>query len=151
MVQSSLRFVGELIVSHFSWLVGRRFVRVERSDFDWQFHLDDDTIIVVECLWRLICTNRIRLTSEDDGHQFGLPAKLLAADELNTKLAHKEIERVELRDGTLDLRLTFASTLTLEIIPDSSGYEAWNVTGPQGSWIAVGGGELTISLKRTDT
>ena len=151
LLESSLRFVGEVIVSKLSFLVGKRFVRVVRREFDWEFQLDGDTVMIVECLWRLICTNRIRLTSEDDGHRFGLPARVLAANELNTKLAQTAIVRVELRAGTLDLRLTFDNTLMLEIIPDSSGYEAWNVTGPRGSWIAVGGGELAVFPKRTET
>ena len=122
-----------------------------RSDFDWRLDLHDDTIIAVQCLWRLLCTNRITLTSRDDGQQFGSPAKLLATDELNSKLAQASIDRVELRDGTLDLRLTFDNALVLEILPDSSGYEAWNITSPEGSWIAVGGGELAVFPKRTET
>lgn len=51
---------------------------------------------------------------------------------------------VELHDGTLDLRITFDTGEIIEVIPDSSGYEAWNMTDNHQRFIAVGGGELAI-------
>ena len=48
-----------------------------------------------------------------------------------------------LREGTLDLELHFNTGHIFQVIPDSSGYEAWNVSSGSTQFIAVGGGGLT--------
>lgn len=100
--------------------------------------------MAVACLWRLIESGRIRRTSEDDGHQFGLPAPVDAAAEVNGYLVGAFVERVELRKGVLDLEFQFSTGHTLQVIPSSSGYEAWNLSMGNKQYIAVGGGELVI-------
>ncbi len=131
-------------MSELDWLVHRRFVAVTRSDHDWHFAFDGETDLNVECLWRLVEKNRIRLTSLDDGQQFGLPAPVDAAHEINSRLENAIVVTVGLRDSTLDLQLTFDTGHTVEIIPDSSGYEAWEVGSVDQRFIAVGGGDLAI-------
>jgi len=84
------------------------------------------------------------LTSQDDGQQFGLPVRLIATDEVNTKLSGAAIRDVKCRDGTLDLTLEFDVGYTVELSVDSSSYEAWTITGPVGPLIAVGGGDLAV-------
>jgi hypothetical protein len=51
------------------WLVGHRFQSLTRREFDWVLVFDPETSLVVACLWRLVEDGRIRMTSEDDGHQ----------------------------------------------------------------------------------
>jgi hypothetical protein len=131
-------------MNELAWLVGHRCQSLFRREYDWVFAFDDDARLVVECLWRLVEFDRIRVTSEDDGHQFGLPAPVDAAAEVNRRLAGAAVEKVELRQGTLDLELQFSTGHALQIIPNSGGYEAWDLSGGKRQFIAVGGGELVI-------
>jgi len=119
-------------------------VAVSRREHDWLFAFDGQANLVVDCLWRLVERNRIKLTSLDDGQQFGLPAPVDATETINSRLENAVIVTVTIREGTLDLQLTFDTGRTLEIIPDSSGYEAWNFLGSDQQYIAVGGGDLAI-------
>jgi hypothetical protein len=107
------------------WLVGARFRSLIRRDFDWAIEFQDAMNLTVGCLWRLIETGTIRYTSEDDGHQFGLPAPVDAANQVISRLTGAEVTEVQLRPGTLDLALKFSTGHVLEVIPVSSGYEAW--------------------------
>jgi hypothetical protein len=135
------------------WLTKHRFVSITRRDYEWVFAFDAQAQLVVSCLWRLIENGRIRFTSEDHGHKFGLPAPVDAAFEVNQRLKGATIIKVELRDGTLDMSLRFDSGHILEVVPDSSGYEAWqlnNLTGKGTQYIAVGGGELAIFGRPTN-
>src|SRR5271166_2325021 len=114
-------------MSELAWLVGHRFQSLTRREYDWVIAFDRDASVVVACLWRLVESGRIRFTSEDNGQQFGLPAPVDAATEVNRRLAGGVVEAVELRPGLLDLELRFSTGYALQILPDSSGYEAWNV------------------------
>ena len=131
-------------MNELAWLVGHRFQSLTRREFDWLVAFDQDVEIVVTCLWRLIESGRIRFTSNDDGHQFGLPAPVNAAAEVNRRLAGAAVVRVGLRQGLLDLELQFNTGHALQIIPHSAGYEAWNVYRGNRQFTAVGGGELAI-------
>lgn len=128
----------------FSWLVSHAFVSASRRECDWVFAFDRGITIVVACLWRMTENNRLRLTSEDDGHQFGLPAPVDAMAILNRRFSGLKIERVEVQKGTLDLSVHFSGGLTLQLVPTSSGYEAWHVFTPTNQFIAVGGEEIFV-------
>jgi hypothetical protein len=131
-------------MNELGWLVGHSFQSLTRRQFDWVLAFDTDTSLVIACLWRLTEDERIRFTSQDDGQQFGLPAPVAAAAEVNHRLARAVVEAVELRQRTLDLELRFNTGHTLQILPDSSGYEAWTLSNGSSQFIAVGGGELVI-------
>ncbi|HBI47043.1 MAG TPA: hypothetical protein DDY78_29940 [Planctomycetales bacterium] len=136
-------------MNELSWLVGHSCQSLTRREFDWVLVFDKRVSLVIECLWRLVENGRIRFTSQDDGHQFGFPAPVDAAMEVNRRLARASVEAVDLRDGLLDLELRFSTGHILQIIPDSSGYEAWNLLNETSQFIAVGGGELTIFHQKT--
>jgi hypothetical protein len=131
-------------MNELAWLVGHRFQSLTRREYDWVVAFDQGASVVVECLWRLVESGRIRFTSLDDGHRFGLPAPVEAAAEVNRRIAGAAVEGVELRQGLLDLELRFSTGHALQVIPDSSGYEAWQVSSGNRQFIAVGGGELAI-------
>ncbi len=131
-------------MSELMWLVGHQFQSLTRREFEWLFVFDKDVSVVVACLWRLVEAGRIRFTSQDDGQQFGLPAPVDAAAEVNRRLALADIESVELRQGSLDLELRFSTGQVLQIIPDSSGYEAWTLYRGKRQFIAIDGGEMAI-------
>jgi hypothetical protein len=126
------------------WMIGRRLITITRREYDWVFNFDGDVSLVVEHLWRLLESGRIRRTSEDHGHQFGLPAPIDAVEELRKTLTGVAIAGVELQDGTLDLRLRFETGHILEVLPTSAGYESWNLSVSNKRFIAIGGGELAI-------
>ena len=127
-----------------AWLAQHRLQSVLHRDYDWVFAFDNEAAVVVSCLWRFIEEGRIRFTSEDEGQQFGLPAPVDAAAEVNRRLANARVEAVVLREHTLDLELRFDTGHALQIIPDSSGYESWIAHDGGKQFIAVGGGELAI-------
>lgn len=126
------------------WLKDRRLVSVIRQEYQWVFHFEDDSRLTVECLWRLLEDGRIRVTSEDDGQQFGLPAPVVAADEVSRRIVGSSVASVTLHDGTLDLELRFQTSHVLQVLPTSSGYEGWNAGNGARLYIAGGGGELAI-------
>ena len=131
-------------MNELAWLVGHSAQSLTRREFDWVLEFDKGVHLVIACLWRLVDAGRIRVTSEDNGHQFGLPAPVDAAAEVNSRLAKASVAAVELREGTLDLELRFDSGHILQIIPDSSGYEAWELSNGSSQFVAVGGGELAV-------
>jgi hypothetical protein len=137
-------------MSELVWLVGHRFRSLTQREYDWVFAFDRGASVVVACLWRLVEGGRIRFTSEDNGQQFGLPAPVDVSLEVNRRLAGGVVEAVELRRGLLDLDVGFSTGHTLQIFPDSSGYEAWNVQSGDRQFIAVGGGDLAIFGDATD-
>ncbi len=137
-------------MNQLDWLCQHRFLAVSRREHDWLITFDGQVSLVVTCLWRLVEGNRIRLTNSDDGQQFGLPAPVDAAETINSRLENATIVAVTLREGTLDLQLIFDTGFTLEVIPDSSGYEAWNVLASDEQCIAVGGGDLVIFTEKPD-
>ena len=108
------------------------------------FGFDGHVQLTVECLWRLIEGGRIRRTSHDHEQQFGLPAPIDAVHDVNAWLDNAHVISVDLHDGTLDLRITFDTGHVVEVIPDSSGYEAWDITNNHQQFVAVGGGELAV-------
>jgi uncharacterized protein DUF6188 len=139
-------------MSELAWLVGHSVQSLARREFDWVLNFDKGVRLVIACLWRLVEAGRIRVTSEDDGHQFGLPAPVDAAAEVNRRLATASVAAIEIREGTLDLELRFDGGHILQVIPDSSGYEAWDLSNGSSQFIAVGGGELaTFSSRRAGT
>lgn len=132
-----------------TWLVQHRIESAHRRGHEWVFTFDPNASLVVSCLWHLIEDDRVRLTSEDDGQQFGLPEPIDANQELNRCICRARVEAVSLRENTLDLELRFSTGHLLQVIPDSSGYESWIAQGNDARYIAVGGGELVILTGQT--
>jgi hypothetical protein len=86
------------------------------------------------------------LGSEDHNQRFGLPAPVDARETALMLIGSKPITNAVVDDGTLDIRLHLANGTTLEVLPTSSGYEAWELTDPSSHWIiAQGGGNLVSS------
>ena len=127
-----------------AWLAARRLQSLSRRENDWLFTFDGEAGLSVECLWRLLENGRVAVTGKDDGQQFGLPAPVDVAAEVNRRLGGAVVERVELREGTLDLELRFGGGRVLQLIPDSAGYEAWTAYDRSKRYLARGGGELAI-------
>jgi hypothetical protein len=126
------------------WLVEHRFKEAIRYEYSWDFIFDGGAAIATECLWRLLESGRIRLTSEDNGQRFGMPNAIDAVLDVNRALAGANVLSVTLADTTLDLEIRFGTGHVLQVIPDSSGYEAWNARKPGWQCVAQGGGNLCV-------
>jgi len=102
-----------------------------------------------ECLVRFIGADGSFFTVGDHGHQFGLPAPFDAAAAIEESIKGRAIDRASIREETSDLILFFGSDC-LEIICDSSGYEAYNLRGPDNLIVvAHGGREAPIQPSQT--
>ncbi|QJW99766.1 hypothetical protein FTUN_7389 [Frigoriglobus tundricola] len=100
-----------------------------RYDFSWGFSFSGGLHIRVECLWRLLVSERVVLTSEDHAHQFGLPAPVDCVGEIRRCVEGVPITRATVRARTVDMSLDFSEAATLEVIATSTGYEAWVLSG----------------------
>jgi hypothetical protein len=125
-----------------TWLVGRTIKKVEKIDYSWFFVLDDGSSIGTESPWRLITANEIVVTSEDDGHPFGLPVPVNAAERVTKAIVQNPVSRFELREGSSDLVLRFAGDAAIEFLNLSCGYEGWRTVHGQQQMICLGGGRL---------
>jgi hypothetical protein len=102
-------------------------------------------VLSIECFWRLLKKDVIVLTSGDEGQMFGHSQPVNALDRLQTSLASAQITQAIVIPGTCDIHLFFDNDQKLEVIVDSSGYEAWQLTGPDNSMtIAQGGGNIVV-------
>lgn len=114
--------------------------RIERRESGWMFTFSDRRGIAVECHWRIVSGQGIATTDEDHGQQFGLPAPFDAEAGANALLSGAEVTSAKVDRTTADVCLSFSNGYRLELINNSSGYEAWT----SGSIIALGGGGLAF-------
>jgi hypothetical protein len=114
-----------------TWMVGRTvcFVSFHEPTL-WSFNFGQKVCVGVECLWRIVTQGRVALTSQDHGHQFGLPAPIDAVARYTELFSKRRVSAVELRDDTVDLLIEFTDDLRLEVMPDSAGYESWQLHAP---------------------
>ena len=131
-----------------SKLIGRTVETVEAwPGCPCVLKLSDGYVIRVECLWRLLNDNRLVLTSEDDGQLFGRQVPVHAIAELSDAITSTRVTHVALVASTGDLLFQFGGA-ELQILSDSSGYEAWQLEGPGGLLaVAQGGGDVAIWLE----
>ena len=129
-----------------TWMVGRAVCEVSFHEPTlWSFSFGQKVTVGVECLWRIVTRGRVALTSEDHGHQFGLPAPVDAVARCTELFSTRHVSAVTLREDTADLAIEFTDDLRLEVIPTSAGYESWRLHDPSGtSYFVQGGGQICI-------
>jgi hypothetical protein len=126
------------------WLAGHQLQSFTNRECDWVAVFDGDAKLTITCLWRLIESGRVRRTSLDEGQWFGLPAPVDAAAAISSRLTGEFVESVTLNSKTLDLDIQFGTGHILQVIADSSGYEAWTSCGGGKLVVAAGGGNLAV-------
>jgi hypothetical protein len=128
----------------FAWMVGQQITQVTFSEPSfWSFSFGIHSGISTESPWRVLEHGNIAISNEDHGQKYGLPAPIDAASRASSLLVGLEVEGVKVREGTMDILISLAGDIRLEIISFSSGYEGWQVTSPSGHQvIAQGGGQL---------
>jgi hypothetical protein len=127
-----------------SWIRGRAFAEVSfLAPASWSFRFGKGIEIRADCAWRVVVDGHIVLSSEDHGQQFGLPQPVNAELHCRSLIVRQTIQSADVRDDTRDILILFESGARLEIVPMSSGYESWQLAGPDGTQtIAQGGGNL---------
>jgi hypothetical protein len=122
-----------------SILVGQRLVRVECSGshvFNFEFELAK---LQVECLWRIINETKLLLTSSDDKQKYGLPAQIDALAGAIEYLSGQVVASAQIHEPSADLLLTFRNGVSLQVLSEFSGYEAWNLSNNGNLLVAMGG------------
>jgi hypothetical protein len=108
----------------------------------WRVSFASGANLGIECTWRVIADGRLIRAREDHRQLFGLPTPVDAAETLR-QLAGRRILAVSCREDTADIIIDFGGGTFLEIISDSSGYEAWSLGHPKhGRYVAQGGGNV---------
>jgi len=102
--------------------------------------LNDGYGLGIECLCRFIGDDGAFFSVDDHGQQFGLPAPFDAASEIKKRIKGKKIARVSLEEDTADLTLHFEGG-RLELICNSSGYECYQLSGPDNFLLVERGGQ----------
>jgi len=135
-----------------SWIVGNV---VERVQYDaqtrrWFFAISDQTMLAVDCSWKIILPRTVPLASGDHGQQYGLTSPIDAAGKAMELLARHKIRSIASDKLTSDLTINFEDDIILRTFNASSGFEAWQLTGPQGvEFIAQGNGNIvTLSAQK---
>ena len=127
-----------------SWLQGERCTAVEHSaPGEFLFHFGAAGLRL-SCAWRLRQDGRIILAHADHGQRFGLPAPVDVPAAALAHLAGRVIVGGRIEDHVGDIILEFSEGCRLEVFNDSSGYEGWSMTAPDGTQlIAASGGEVS--------
>ena len=140
---SKLRPRSKNVKPNMDWLIGMRIECVEFNGYQWFFRMADRICLSIECPWQIIAEGRVRLARGDHGQQYGLPAPINAVDQAQTLLRGRRISNISADQASADLAITFEGDVLMRTFNDSSGFEAWQVTGPNGEdLIAQGGGNI---------
>lgn len=122
-------------------LTGKTVLSVEILDHGFcSVALSEGFHLSFESLGRFIGTDGTFITTQDHGHRFGLSTPFDAAAHMKERLKGRKIERVTVRSDTNDLILWFSSG-SLEVLCTSSGFEAYQVRGPQNLIVVARGGK----------
>ena len=126
------------------WLTGQVCTRVHEhytGNFTFEF---TGGRAAVDCAWRIVRDGHLALAHRDHGQQFGLPAPVDAAREATALLAGRPICAGRIDTVLGDVVLEFEGGVRLDVFNDSSGYEGWNMSGPNGTSLVAGsGGEVS--------
>ena len=126
-------------------LIGRTVDAIERWDGGaCVVAFNGGYSVQIESFWRFVSSGTLALCSGDEGQLFGRTVPVNAVPELSRKLLGHTLTAVQVAPGTGDLTLQFGGE-SLQAVADSSGYEAWQVHGPEGI-VAVcqGGGNVAV-------
>jgi hypothetical protein len=129
------------------WIIGSIIEQVEYDDQTqrWIFTVAGRSILYVNCPWKLISAATVSLASGDHGQQYGLAHPIDVAVKAMDFLAGRKIKSIVSDKVTSDLTINFEGDVILCTFSDSSGFEAWQLIGPQGAeFIAQGNGNIVV-------
>jgi hypothetical protein len=121
-------------------LIGQQPMSVAKLDHSWFFRFGCDITVATESTWRLINEGRVVVTSEDHGHQFGLPEPVDASS-VQSGTVGVTVEAAAISASTGDLNVEFSGRAQLQLLQTSSGHESWRLSVQGTETICMGGGE----------
>lgn len=125
------------------WLIGKRCTGVTMRDATSYTFTFGEAQLVAATLWRIRTDGQLRLTSLDHGQQYGLPGVIDAAREAMDLLAGRSVVSGNVIEWSGDVLIVFDGDRTLQLLTDSTGYEAWELRGPGVHVIAAAGGDVS--------
>ncbi len=102
--------------------------------------LSDGYSITTECLVRFTGKNNEFICTTDHGHQFGLEGPFDAEKTIKKLIDNNNILEIEVNQNTGDISL-FLESGVFQIICNSSGYECYQINGPNNLIIVGHGGK----------
>jgi hypothetical protein len=120
--------------------VAQHLLVAEKRDYTWFFGFSGSVSVCTDGPWRLV-EERVVITSDDDGHKFGLPAPVDAASALSM-IVGRSVDAVAIDAASGDLTISFSGRTRLQLLQMSRGYEAWRLSAPEGEMICTGGGTI---------
>ena len=144
-----------------TWLAGKRLLDAAKRIDDWTFLFEGDTLLITECLWRLIGTERILVTSLDHGHrsyvlvQRGGEEEVAhvfrdASEELSRSLHLATVKSATIKSITNDIQIDFDNALSFIVTVDRSNCGAWCLQSPELN-IVASGASLAIHTKKAES
>jgi hypothetical protein len=124
-------------------ITGVRLRSVEKKDYSWFFIFTDNVSIAADT-WRFVNGDRIVVTSEDHGHEFGLPSPVDASVRVLSAVQDVPIQTSRIETATGDLFVYFSDGMFLQFLQMSCGYEAWRLFVGEREFICTGGGEIAV-------
>jgi hypothetical protein len=127
-------------------LVGQSLRSAEhaRETDEWIFQFAD-YVLQVSAPWRLISRGSIHVGHDDDGHQFGLPEPVIAADRVARSVDSRVVADAWAEDFTADLSIDFGDEIRIEIFNNSCGHEGWTLNARDGRRALTGEGGGILS------
>jgi hypothetical protein len=117
-------------------VLGKRVEKFEGNAGAWTIHFGD-VRLNIGCPWRLFVQGSLKFCSSDHKQKFGLPQPFDAESEASKILQSKTLQDFSIAKSTTDLVLDFEDTVKVELLQNSSGYEAWNFSGPKGCLVVA--------------
>ena len=112
-------------------------VRFFRNEGQWSIQFGAQYALSTNS-WRLLGAKSIIVTSEDHGHQFGLPAPVDAGLRANEAVVGYHVTGFEMDSATGDASVRIGEALILQIVTWSMAYETWQLYSDGEFFGAVG-------------
>lgn len=119
-------------------------VAYDKDTDAWRFVFSDDIDFNAQTIWRLLKKNKIKWVSLDNGQQFGLPKPVNLVEKLTEELMGKHLLEIKIKQGTADVLLTLTDNFQIEIFISSSGYESYNFSIGDKTYIGMGSGDIAF-------
>jgi hypothetical protein len=133
---------AEVLESHVRRLVGQQLQSTEPLDYDWLFRFSGDVTVQTGSAWRLLDHSRLKVTSDDHGHSFGLPEPVDAAARVMSTTAARPVRAASIVVKSGDLLIDFGDEVQLQLLQMSCGYESWHLRIGETQVTCCGGGRV---------
>jgi hypothetical protein len=128
--------------------VGQPWRALEKREYSWGFDFGAGNTVTADCPWRILDASSLRLTDSDHGQSFGHPAPIDATRIASDLLSGARVSAISIDQRSGDLHVGLDNGLELQLINNSSGYEAWHATAARAEdmvhIVAQGGGEIAL-------